>query len=822
MSRLPRALLVLGLPLLLAPCGHAQAPQSVRHLAEQGKLAEAEALARNGGDSLLVSLADLLVTRGALDSANVLYQSAVARRLPQFRSAQVGRAEIAMRRGDRVAALEGARTLVGEYGRRSGEWTADDRIAVGRAYLLLGGEDAQSVRQALALFDQATALTPDDPDGTLRAADLLLDKYNAPDAQAGYAAVLARDSSNARARFGVARVLAFAGNAGALEATRGALEVNAALVPARLLLARLHLEAEGYDSATAAVSRALAVDSTAMAAWATLGAIAWLRADSTGLQRAEARAQALSRAPADFYAELAEAAARHRRYADAVTFALRGAALDPGSPRVLGVLGVNQLRVGEVAAARASLERAFALDPFNLWHKNSLDLLDRSAEWRTLTSPRFELVLPGADADLLALYLVPLLESGYDSLVARYGYRPPTPIRLEVYDRHADFSVRTSGLPGIGALGVSFGRVLAMDAPSARPMGEFNFASTAWHELAHTFTLGMSDNRVPRWFSEGLSVLEERRAGHGWGMDVSLAFLETVAAGKLLPVSRINEGLVRPTYPAQIGDSYLQAALVCEMIEAEHGVTALRAMLRSFADGWDMTTVLQRTLKLTPAALDRRFDEWLGAKYAVPLAALAPKNGAPQNVNPIRTAVAEGVRLLEQGQGSQAMGWFAEAEKLFPGYPGPDGAAWPMARYYAEQKEYRNAAPLLTRITSRGETALEPNLLEAEVQAALGDAGRAASALERAVWIAPTSLAHHEALALAAEKAGRHGVVIRERRAVIALRPPNLLEARYQLARALQRSGDVAAARREVLSILEAAPTFEKAQELLLDLRGGG
>ena len=55
--------------------------------------------------------------------------------------------------------------------------------------------------------------------------------------------------------------------------------------------------------------------------------------------------------------------------------------------------------------------------------------------------------------------------------------------------------------------------------------GEFNWGSTAWHELAHTFTLGLSQYRAPRWFSEGLSVLEERRARPAWGADASVEFL---------------------------------------------------------------------------------------------------------------------------------------------------------------------------------------------------------------------------------------------------------------------------------------------------------
>ena len=71
--------------------------------------------------------------------------------------------------------------------------------------------------------------------------------------------------------------------------------------------------------------------------------------------------------------------------------------------------------------------------------------------------------------------------------------------------------MRTLGETGLGALGVSFGSVLVMDSPAARERGEYNWASTLWHELAHAFHLAMTDHRVPRWFSEGLAVHEQRQ-----------------------------------------------------------------------------------------------------------------------------------------------------------------------------------------------------------------------------------------------------------------------------------------------------------------------
>ncbi len=204
------------------------------------------------------------------------------------------------------------------------------------------------------------------------------------------------------------------------------------------------------------------------------GALAWLSGDSTAWHGAVAAANRLDARPADFWAEVAEAAARHRRYAEAVELARRGVALDSGSVAALTALGNNLLRIGEIPAGRAALDRAFALDPFHLWNKNTLDLLDELAGFTVVTLGRFTIVAPPSDVDLLTTVLPPLLEEAYDTLVSRYDYRPPTPIRVELYDRHADFSVRTIGLTGLGALGVSFGPVLVLDAPEARAAGEFN------------------------------------------------------------------------------------------------------------------------------------------------------------------------------------------------------------------------------------------------------------------------------------------------------------------------------------------------------------
>ena len=88
----------------------------------------------------------------------------------------------------------------------------------------------------------------------------------------------------------------------------------------------------------------------------------------------------------------------------------------------------------------------------------------------------------------------------------------PGPVQVEVYPDHEDFAVRTLGMPGLGALGVTFGNVVAMDSPSGRKPGDFHWASTLRHEMSHVFILAATKHRVPRWFTEGLAVHEETQA----------------------------------------------------------------------------------------------------------------------------------------------------------------------------------------------------------------------------------------------------------------------------------------------------------------------
>ena len=730
----------------------------------------------------------------------------------------VAAAEAALRRGDRETAARTASRVIEGF-RRLQQPTSGDHVLAGRAYVILGLGDADAVRSALAAFDAATAADRSNTEAELRAGELFLDKYNAPDARASFEAVLKIDPDNARAMLGLARVMDFEGKGDALAAARKSVAANPRYTDALVMVARMHLEAEQYDSAKTIARRALSTDSTSVPAWAVLGATAWVTGDSAEFRRARAAATAMQPKPAEFLTELAEAAVRQRRYTDAVRFAGEAATLDPQSVRALGVLGTNQLRVGAITEGQDALDRAFKLDAFNVWHKNTLDLLDKMKTFTTVERGRFQIVAPAKEAELLSLYAIPLLEAAYDSLSKRYGYSPPTPVRLEFYDHHPDFSVRTVGLSGLGALGVSFGSLLAMDTPSARERGDFNWGSTAWHELTHAFTLGASDHRVPRWLSEGMSVLEERRAGRGWGADASLPFIAALGGGRLRPMSQLNDGFLRPRFPEETQFSYYQASLFCEMVEAQKGAAALPAMLVAYRNGLDTPGVFKRVLGMTPEQVDAAFELWMRGRFAKPLQAVAARDSSGES-GAFVSAMREGVAMLERSQRDSARAMFERARGMIPDYSGSDGPAWYLARMERDAGNTAAALAAVTQVTGRNETAWDANMLEAELREKAGDDAGAIAALERLIWIHPYEPTLHTRIAALATKRGDFARAVRERRAVLAVNPADVLDARYELARALAAAGDVAGARRELLQTLEQAPSFEKAQALLLELRG--
>jgi len=174
---------------------------------------------------------------------------------------------------------------------------------------------------------------------------------------------------------------------------------------------------------------------------------------------------------------------------------------------------------------------------------------------------------------------------------------------------------------------------------------------------------------------------------------------------------------------------------------------------------------------------------------------------------------------VHENQSSAAVPYFLRAERLFPEYAEEDNAYWALAQIWLHSGNLRGAADQLIRLTQLNESDYDANVELAAMLEQLRDSAGVTRALERAVYIAPGKTSIHVHLAGMYAAQGNRAGAVRERRAVLALDPVDRAEAQYQLARAYMDAGDVPSARREVLRALEEAPSFERAQELLLEIR---
>lgn len=818
---------------------HAQADLA-RTLALVSRYDDAERVARTaagmpGGREALGALGEVLQARGKLDGADSAFTRAVREHASDSLIARVRLALLDQRRGRRARADSAFDTFIDVYNRGASRLDSREMMAVAIAVRELGAGNPVLFRDALRAFDRAIALDPANVDARVAVGELFLAKYNSAEAQKTLDEVRGVNPTHPGALVAAAQRAVFDGQPGADSLLAQALAVSPEYVPARVMVAQRMVDVERYDDAAKEAERALRVNPASAEALAVLAAARFVAGDEKGYVAARDRALAINPRDAGFYVTLAEGAGRVRRYAVAADFAREAVAADPTDWKARSVLGMNLLRLGRIAEGKAALDVAFKGDPYDVWVKNTLDLLDTFKNYDETPTPHALLMIEKAESPLLSIYLSDLAERAYATFEQRYQYAPPPPIRIEVYRSHADFSVRTVGLAGLGALGVSFGTTLAFDSPAAKDAGPFNWASTVWHELAHTFTLGSTDHRVPRWLSEGLSVWEEHRARPGWGQSVSPAFLEAFRAGKLVPVSRMNDGFMRPTFPEQIQFSYYQASLVCDLIARDFGEPALVALLAQYKAGRTTDEAFEAVLKEKVTAFDKRFDAYVRARFAGPLAALAddgpeyPAGMGPDELVARANALPGSWRAqmlaaqaLSRGRRTgEAARMLERAHALFPDYGGEDSPAAILAGVYLQRGDTTRAMAMLDVVVKSDESAYDANVTLAQLALARHDATAATDALERAVWINPFKPELHRALAAVAAGQNDRARVIRERRALVALDPVDRAEALYQLALAYRDGGDDAAARRAVLRALEEAPNFGKAQDLLLAIVDG-
>ena len=637
---------------------------------------------------------------------------------------------------------------------------------------------------------------------------MLHERFNNQDALDLFKEALLRDPKNAQAFLGLAFISADGYDNGSIEWAHKALQADPQLSEAHELLASLALEDSDSAQAAAEADAALKTSADALDAMAVHATIELLADRSP--DEWFGKITAINPGYGRGFALAGHQLTIHNRYQEGIDYYRKAIAAEPDLWSARSELGVNLMRLGQDEEARQQLQKSYESGFRNEATVNSLRLLDSYKNFDLFKDDTTVLKLHKKESQLLYPYFLAELKRSIAVYEQKYQMKLSGPVQIEVYPDHEDFAVRTLGLPGLGALGVTFGNVVAMDSPSGRKPGEFHWASTLRHEMSHVFILAATRHRVPRWFTEGLAVHEESQASPEWGDPMSPDIVMALRDKKLLPVAELDRGFVRPEYPSQVFVSYFQAGKICDYIQNRWNAGKLLDMVHSFAQRVSTRDTVQQVLGLSAEDFDTQFQEWLYASVSNTVAnyddwhkRLAKLAGAARNK--------QYDEVIRDGDAVIA---------LYPDYVFEANAYEFLAEAQLAKGDKSAAAKVLQSYVKVG--GRRPDTLKtlAQIQEDQGKAQDAAATLDRINYIDPAydeDLHRHLGKLWLAQK--NFDGAIREYGAVVALHPLDVAAAQFDLAQAYLASGQKDKAEDAVLASLEAAPGFRPAQKLLLQLK---
>jgi cellulose synthase operon protein C len=670
-------------------------------------------------------------------------------------------------------------------------------------------------------FRTLVAAAPENPDYRVRWGELYLERFQSDTATDLFNEALQIKPDHARALFSLARIAAEEYDHKATEMAEKAVEADPNLYEARELMARIALEDNNPKKAQEQADLALTISPDAIQAMAIRGTIELLDAESLD-EKADSPwfQKILAKHPHDGegYSTAAHFFVLNRRYEEGIAFYRKAIAVQPDLWEAHSEMGINLMRLGQDQEARKELELAWNNQYQNKPTRNTLTLMDSYKNFEFFGSDNTILKLNiretsgrhYKEADVLRPYFESELKRAIGVYEKKYQFHLNRPVQVEVYPDHEDFAVRTMGMPGLGALGVTFGYIVAMDSPSGRPPGSFHWDSTMWHELSHVFVLSMTKHRVPRWYTEGLAVHEETAASQApdWGDRLDPHVIAAIKDKKLLPVADLDRGFIHPTYPQQVIVSYYQAGKICDFIAKKWGEPKLLELVNAFTGNTPTAEVIQKHLGLSAEAFDKEFMTYLDGETKKTV----------EGFDKWRDGMKEADKLEKDGKKDDAIAKLLEIRDLYPDFVERGSAYEELAKLYEGKGDKANQILQLERYSKIG--GRDPETLKklATLEEEAGHKKEATQTLTRLLWIDPVDqdlLTRLGGLELAN---GDATDAVREYRAALGMHPLDQASAHFNLAQALHTEGHDDQARDEVVASLEAAPGFRPAQKMLLEL----
>jgi tetratricopeptide (TPR) repeat protein len=224
----------------------------------------------------------------------------------------------------------------------------------------------------------------------------------------------------------------------------------------------------------------------------------------------------------------------------------------------------------------------------------------------------------------------------------RAYHRGTGPLQLEFFHSAPQFSVRTMGVPQLGALAVCFGPVITFIGPYE---GLFNVRTVIHHELAHVYAVQASKGRVPRWFTEGLSEWESELVDPAWARESAELLQAARKAGKLRKLGELELAFMRAESPMMMEVAYATSAYAVRYLGTTYGRDKLIAMLEGYGEGKHTDELVRLQLGTELASLERAFEKWFHGELDRKLSGWQPH---PRHKSALDAVFVEAVQLARE------------------------------------------------------------------------------------------------------------------------------------------------------------------------------
>ena len=734
-----------------------------------------------------------------------------------------GRAELA------DVLLKEIRTLVKQF---SWRYTDAEEIVILGLIDQLDGRDAREILDER--FEKAKLRSRTSREPWLAIGQLALNKNDDALAADNFKAALEQFPDDPDFTSGLARALASSDRQAAMLGIEAALKANPKHIPSLLFQVDGLINAEQYDAALQILDRVQAIDSLQPDAWAYRAVIAHLTNDLRGevICRDKALARWTTNPNIDHL--IGRKLSQHYRFREGAAYQRRSLALDEDFAPAQRQLADDLLRLGEESEGWKVAHAAYDTDSYNVATYNLLELHDELGKFTTLQDESFTLRMETVESKLYGAEVLALLHRAKQTLGPKYGLELKDRITVEVFPNEDDFAVRTFGMPAVsGYLGVCFGRVITANSPASRRENPSNWEAVLWHEFCHVITLELTQNKIPRWLSEGISVYEELQENPSWGQRMDPRYREHILDGGLTPLSELSSAFMRPESGWHLQFAYFESCMAVDFLVQNFGMEALREVLGDLKLGLPVNVALDRRCDAL-SELETRFEAF-AKKQAESFAPevdwdkpdleqlIAQGDGAleawvkehPKNFVGLM-ALAQ--RQLSAKKPDEAEKTLKQLIKIYPSYIGGDNSYERLASIYQKLDRPDDERRILEQFAMINDDAVAANLRLVELQTESSDWSALEQTANRLFAIDPLLSSSHSTKAVIAEQRNQPVVAGKALSRLLLLEPDDPADVHYRLAKSLHAQNKLAEAKRQTLKALEEAPRYRDAHRLLLQL----